>query len=191
MVEMGIKEARRRSIKEECARMKGWIRPGQGATCMCIFMYIRVLHTHACIYTYIYILSLYIYTYRHIDMSFHLQIHAYVFHVYVYTHTNNICTHIQVLLDICNVSYFLDPCRYAHSWFVNYECVAFPGRRDRYERNVKLYWYEKAPEGMMQPLAGSGISGSLYFFGCPKKHRYIYKYIMCIHKRCVYIYTNF
>ena len=61
MVEMGIKEARRRSIKEECARMKGWIRPGQGATCMCIFMYIRVLHTHACIYTYIYIVSVHLY----------------------------------------------------------------------------------------------------------------------------------
>ena len=30
MVDMGIKEARRNSIKAECATMKGWIRPGVG-----------------------------------------------------------------------------------------------------------------------------------------------------------------
>ena len=97
---------------------------------------------------------MHVYVYLYMVSGFHLQIHAYDLFVY---------KHVYIYVSICI-----------------YSCLDFPGRRDRYERDVKLYWYEKAPEGMMLLLACTGISGSLYSFGCPKNIVYIHLWYIYI-----------
>ena len=59
MIDMGIKESRRNSIKAECATMKGWIRPGVAW----VFSFSKCSYSmHISIYTYIYTYSCIKYT---------------------------------------------------------------------------------------------------------------------------------